>query len=188
MLTQYNQTYEAVDFTKTALAKATYECCLFHGCYFSGLQLSSYRFLQCRFEHCDLSNVVVGGTAFQEASFEDCKLIGIDFSHVSTFLLALEFVRCQLDLSDFSGLNLPNTAFGGSRLREVDFSNTALKASDLSGCDLERTTFEQTDLREADLREALHLDIDPGRNRIQKARLTMADLTGLLRKYQLRID
>jgi uncharacterized protein YjbI with pentapeptide repeats len=73
-------------------------------------------------------------------------------------------------------------------MHEVDFTNTDLSAAIFNDCDLMNSTFEQTNLEKADLRGAQHFSIDPERNKIKKAKVSHATISGFLDKYDLIIE
>lgn len=181
----YEQTFDQPQDLPGGLEAEVYELCYFASQNLSGQDLSNIKFIECTFRDCDLSNAIIGGTALQEVKFINCKLLGLDFTHASSFLLQLHFEHCQLDFCNFVDLPLKNTDFGQSRLLEADFTNADLSRSDLSGCDLNRTIFQQTKLVEADLRAALNFDIDPEYNQLRKAQFSADGLMGLLRKHRI---
>ena len=48
--------------------------------------------------------------------------------------------------------------------------------------------FENTILEKADFRTSFNYSIDPGKNRIKKAKFSLAGIAGLLEKYDIEID
>jgi hypothetical protein len=48
--------------------------------------------------------------------------------------------------------------------------------------------FENTILQKADLRSAFNYAIDPEINKIKKAKFSLPEVTGLLKKYDIEID
>jgi len=51
-----------------------------------------------------------------------------------------------------------------------------------------RAAFENTILEKADFRTSFNYSIDPEKNRIRKARFSLAGISGLLDKYDIEID
>jgi hypothetical protein len=49
-------------------------------------------------------------------------------------------------------------------------------------------TFESTIIEKADFRTSFNYSIDPEKNRIKKARFSLAGIAGLLDKYDIEID
>jgi uncharacterized protein YjbI with pentapeptide repeats len=73
-------------------------------------------------------------------------------------------------------------------LNEVDFTESDLTASIFDNCDLNLATFDNSILEKADLRTSYNYSIDPERNRIKKARFSVAGISGLLDKYDIQIE
>ena len=73
--------------------------------------LAGADFVDCRFEACNLSMVRTDGSALKGVVFHGCKLVGFDFAKCSDFLFAVTFEECNLDLSNFAGRAMKNTAF-----------------------------------------------------------------------------
>jgi fluoroquinolone resistance protein len=97
-------------------------------------------------------------------------------------------MNCALGHSTFYRARLKKTVFRKSQLLEADFADCDLTESVFDDCDLSGAKFENTVLEKADLRTAFGYSIDPERNRIKKARFSLAGAAGLLDKYDIRID
>jgi uncharacterized protein YjbI with pentapeptide repeats len=130
----------------------------------------------------------LGDTSFKHVSFQNCKMIGLQFSDCRTFLLEMHFKNCTLDYSSFSTLNLKQTTFQMCSLIESDFSSTNLEKVDFKECTLLRATFDRTNLKSADFRTATHYSIDPENNNIDKAKFSLPYALGLLSKYAITIE
>ena len=85
-------------------------------------------------------------------------------------------------------MSLKRIQFRNSTLREVDFTETDLSNAVFHNCDLTRATFENTILEKADLRTSFNYSMDPGLNRIKKARFSMPAVIGLLDKYDIEVE
>jgi uncharacterized protein YjbI with pentapeptide repeats len=120
--------------------------------------------------------------------FKDCKLLGVHFEQCNEFLLSVSFDTCLLNLASFFRLKLKKTRFKNSSLHEADFTDTDLTGSVFDNCDLARAIFEKTTLEKADLRTAYNYSIDPERNRIKKAKFSLAGVVGLLDKYDVHVE
>ena len=120
--------------------------------------------------------------------FENCKLLGLHFEYCNDFLFEVNFQNCLLNLSSFYKLKMKKAKFMQCEMHEVDFTNTDLSAAIFNDCDLMNSTFEQTNLEKADLRGAQHFSIDPERNKIKKAKVSHATISGFLDKYDLIIE
>jgi len=93
-----------------------------------------------------------------------------------------------LNFASFLKLKLKGMIFKDSSMQDVEFAEADLTNVSFLNCDLHRANFEHTILEGADLRSAYNFSIDPEVNKIKKARFAQDNLSGLLHKYNLRID
>mgnify|MGYP000946966805 FL=1 len=107
----YELTFTGIDYAKTTIVKGEYDGCTFIGCNFSNVHVSPIDFVSCAFINCNFSNSIVANSAFKSVKFIECKIIGVKFYECDSFLLALYFEKCQLNLSSFYQLNIPNTSW-----------------------------------------------------------------------------
>ena len=182
-----NQKFTGIDYRASPLVKDTYDGCSFIDCTFAGTDLTNNNFRACRFELCNLSMARFDNSSFKDVRFVQNKMLGLDFSCINPFLLALSFAHCQLDLTSFAKLRLRGTIFDTCRLEEVDFTEADLSAVTFSECDLNRAIFARTNLERADFSTALNYSLDPENNRLRKAVFSRMNLSGLLQKHQIEI-
>ncbi|NDV17173.1 pentapeptide repeat-containing protein [Muricauda sp. TY007] len=180
-----DQEFIKQDYTQTKLPKGDYENCRFVNCLFSKGFLDNQNFVECTFEGCDLTNTNISHTIFNDVTFEECKMVGLQFETCNQLLLSLNFVGCNLSVASFIGMHLPSIQFNDCKLHQTDFSEAHLKQAEFSGCDLENTLFENTNLEQADFTSALNFNIDPSINQLRKTRFSRDGLIGLLKKYDL---
>ena len=178
----------AINYVETPLAKGIYENNAFNRCIFTNSDLSNIIFVECEFVECDLSMANVSGTAFQDSSFTNCKLMGLHFEHCNDLLFSVNFKDCVLNLSSFYKCSLKRSIFIDCNLQETDFTESDMTGSILQGCDLSGAIFDHTILEKADLRRSFNFSIDPEINRIRRAKFSAEVITGLLDKYDLTID
>jgi uncharacterized protein YjbI with pentapeptide repeats len=172
----------------SALEPGEYETCTFVNCDLPEANLSGGTFADCVFKECNLSLAKTTKTAFQNVKFEKCKLLGLRFDQCNPFLFGAIFEGCQLNLSSFYKLNLKNTKFKNSELREADFTEADLTSVIFDHCNLEHATFDNTILEKTDFRTAYNYSLDPDKNRIKKTRFSINGLGGLLSKYDIVIE
>lgn len=180
-----DQKFEKVDYRLTPLPKGEYECCTFINCDFSESDLSGNSFSECEFNSCNLSMAKLNKTALKEVKFRDCKCLGLHFENCNDFLFAVSFENCLLNLACFFRLDLKKTLFKNSSLQETDFSECDLSSSLFENCDLNGAVFSNTNLEKADFRSSVHFSIDPEKNKLKKAKFSLAGLPGLLDKYKI---
>ncbi|MFO7660851.1 MAG: pentapeptide repeat-containing protein [Candidatus Cloacimonadaceae bacterium] len=156
----------------------------FTQCIFSGCDLSDYGFNgildECRFEDCNLSLTTFKGAKLQGVKFLRCKLMGINFTEVSSLGLALEFAECLIRSCNFNNLPLPKTAFHQCEIIETDFMGTRLAGSSFAGSTFRLVTFHNTDLNKADFSTAQGYLINPLNNQIKDALFSLPEAVSLL--------
>jgi fluoroquinolone resistance protein len=180
--------FEKIEFAAARWTGGDYDNCTFTACNFAGADLSGTSFADCTFRGCNLATAKLVKTALRDTSFIECKLTGLHFEDCSDFLFTPRFEGCTLDLSSFFGMKLKKMIFKNCSLREVDFTGTDLGGAVLDRCDLDRALFDHTVLEKADLRTAYHYSIDPEKNRLKKARFSVAGIMGLLDKYDIEVE
>ncbi len=176
------------DFTAVAFVKGDYENCGFMHCNFAGVDIGQVNFTDCLFTDCNFALALLNNTAFTECRFVGCKLLGLHFEDCNQMLFTVGFENCVLDLSSFYKLKMKSTAFTNSSLQEVDFTEADLTASVFENCNLARAIFDNTILQKVDLRSSYNYSIDPERNRLKKAKFSLAGVSGLLHKYDIDIE
>lgn len=179
--------FEAVDFEAVGFDLATYDNCTFKNCQFSKVNLERVKFVECLFVQCDLSGVLVSESQWQDVRMEGCKLLGVDFRHVSAFSFQITFKSCTLDHSIFDGRDLRKCSFIESKLIGLSLSEANLSGVTLDNCDLSDATFEYTDLQKADLSTSYGIQLDPAINKVKGAIFSKESLHGLLSKYQIKV-
>ncbi|MCC3154198.1 pentapeptide repeat-containing protein [Hymenobacter sp. BT770] len=160
----------------------------FVGCDFSGADLSNKRFSDCLFERCNLSSAGLAGTALQNVAFDDCKLLGLQFTACRDMLFGVHFDQCQLRYASFAARKMPATRFVRCALDEADFADADLSAAVFQDCSLAGAVFQKTQLVGADFTSATGFIIDPESNQLRGARFTLHGLLGVVAKYELVIE
>jgi uncharacterized protein YjbI with pentapeptide repeats len=157
----------------------TFERCAFRGVNLQAADLARCRFVECRFVSSNLSVARVPQSAFQETSFHDSKLAGIDWTCVAR-LTVVSFEKCVLDQCAFLGMDLRKIAMRGCRLRDAVFAEADLAEADLRDADLTGAQFARTTLTKADLRGARGYVIHPLENDVKGMRASMPDAAALV--------
>lgn len=166
------------------LSAARFEACHFLDCDLTGAVWRHGQVRECLFERCNLSLWQLPFTELAGVTFQECKLLGVDWTRASTPLLApqprLSFERCLLDDGSFFALPLDQLVLRDCQLRDVDFREASLRRADFRGSDLAGSLFGQTNLEAADFSDARDYDIDPLNNRLQGARFSRFEALRLL--------
>jgi uncharacterized protein YjbI with pentapeptide repeats len=184
----YDRLFENVDFSEQSLQIGEYEVCTFVNCNFMGVDMCGIQLTECVFFGCDLSNAQIATTAFRDACFKDCKMVGMQFKLHTDFLFSVSFEGCNLHLSSFYRMSLKKMKFKNCILREVDFTSADLTESSFDGCDLLGAVFSDSNLEKVDFRKSNFYSIDLEQNRVKKAKFSLHGLPGLLGKYNIEIE
>jgi len=108
----------------------------------------------------------------------DCNNFGFSFS----------FENCQLDYASFYKLKIKKTVFSKSQFKEADFTECDLNHAVFDDCNLLLARFDHNNLEWADFRTSYNFLIDPGINRVKKAKFSLSGIAGLLEKFDIVIE
>ncbi len=182
------KTFDRIDFALNPLAIGEYENIAFKNSFFLRSSLADIIFVDCNFEHCDMSMAKLTNTTLRDVKFANCKMLGLRFDTCNEFGLSATFENCNLSHSSFYGTKLRKTAFVNLKLHEVDFAGCDLGGSVFTNCDFAGASFDNAILEKTDFRTSFNYSIDPERNKIKKARFSVAGIAGLLDKYDIEIS
>jgi fluoroquinolone resistance protein len=183
-----DKTFTNINYTEKQLKNREFINCEFISCDFSKSDLSHNDFMNCHFRQCNFSLTNVTGTGFKDVTFNDCKILGIDFSKCNKFLFSFRFEKSHLDYSTFYGTKLRKTKFIDCSLKETDFEEADLTSSTFDNCDLAGATFVRSVLEKVDFRSARNFSLDPAVNKMKQAKFSALNLAGLLYHFNLDID
>jgi uncharacterized protein YjbI with pentapeptide repeats len=121
-------------------------------------------------------------------AFEECKLLGLQFTACRDMLFGVHFDQCQLRYASFAGRAMPNTRFVGCNLEEADFADANLTGAVFQDCLLAGAVFQNTQLPGTDFTSATGFTIDPETNPLTGARFTLPGLLGVVAKFGLVVE
>lgn len=179
--------FESVDYTSQPFLKGSYEGCTFKNCVLSNVNLAGIKFIDCDFQICDLSMATVVNTTLNNVTFDHCKLIGIRFETVSTFMTSMHFNQSTLDFSTFVKMQLTKSSFTNCQMNEVDFTMADLSGLVFEGCDFNRTIFDRSNLTKTNFSTATNFNIDPAQNKMNGAIFNIEGALTLLDQYNIKI-
>jgi uncharacterized protein YjbI with pentapeptide repeats len=162
------------------------------GCTFRNARLPESRWTgavleDCAFEGCDLSNMVAKGLALRDVRFVECKLLGVDFAALAPSP-RLSFDACDLRYAAFAKMHLRRTSFVRSRLEEATFDDVDLSESDFAEAALEGAIFKDCTLRKADFSQARAALLDPAKNRVKDAKISLEGAVLLATSLGLKVS
>jgi len=189
---QYTDRYfEEINLNSARLYSSQFSGCTFDNCSFVEAVFQDCRFLGCKFKDCDFSLLQVPGSTFSGTHFEDCKLIGINWTHgnwgANLLQEPLSFNRCVLNHSTFIGLGLKEIQINDCIASDVDFREADLSQADFGGTDLSESLFSQTDLSKADMSRARNYNISPEENTLKGAKFSLPEAMSLLFSLDIKL-
>ncbi len=183
------ETFKGLEYGAVNIAGTQFLNCAFVRCRFHGTRLKDCRFHDCVFRDCDLNLVEVDGSAFRDVSFEQSKVMGINWTQAAWreagFLNSIAFTDCVLNYSTFIGLELHGLRISGCVARDVDFAEADLIGADFKNTDFTSSRFLHTNLSQADFTGAYNYAIDASINTLSKAKFALPEARALL--YSLDI-
>jgi uncharacterized protein YjbI with pentapeptide repeats len=172
--------------------EAEFRSCTFIGCDFSGAQIRKSRFVDCHFQRCDLSLFKPTDSVFGGSRFEDCRMLGVDWTMAVWARVPLHeptvFVRCDLSLGTFTDLDLALVTFEECRLREVSYRNARLVGARFQGSDCEAADFLGADLTDACLTGVRGLWVDPRTTKLEGATVDATSAVVILESLGINLD
>lgn len=182
--------FEALDFSASEISHKEFEDCTFIKCDFSHSSFKKCKFEYCHFSHCNLSLMQVLDSQFSGVVFEDCKIIGVDWTVASWTALTLrapKFKNSVLNDSSFWGLKLESIMINGCEARDVDFREANLQEADMQDTDFTRALFRHTNLIKSNFRQATGFDIDIRLNAIKDAKFSRYEAVRLLAGLEIEL-
>ncbi|MCB1887065.1 MAG: DUF2169 domain-containing protein [Rhodocyclaceae bacterium] len=131
------------DWSRAALAQATFIKGKLAGSHFSGAQMRRATVLECELAGADFSTVRA-----ESADFITCQLDGARFDGCEAPNLRFVY-RSSLQAASFKGSHMPGSNLRGTPLGESDFSEAVLDNADLSEAACAKACFERASLKGA---------------------------------------
>ncbi|MCR8845939.1 pentapeptide repeat-containing protein [Paenibacillus sp. SC116] len=186
-----DEQFRELNYQQQELRSVKFYDCTFTKCDFSETVFIDCRFSGCVFEGCNLNMIKMVDCEFTDARFSDSKLIGLNWTEACWPKLSrqgmLRFEQSVLSHSTFIGLSLQKCLFNNCLAKDVDFREADLSKADMRYTDFSESLFGNTNLTGADLRHAVNYSIDPGSNRISKAKFMMPEATSLLYSMDIQL-
>jgi fluoroquinolone resistance protein len=187
----YLKKFSALNLTEETFSGRIFEECTFKDCNFGAVTFNKCKFVDCGFTDCNLSNLRVPESRFLNVTFEQCKVIGIDWVRAAWPKFAqfpqLQFHKCILNDSSFFGLRLEEIVLSECRAHEVDFREGNFSRGNFTYADLARSLFGRTCLVDADFTEAINYDIDVLDNELRRSKFTRHEAVRLLRSFEIEL-
>jgi fluoroquinolone resistance protein len=177
-------TFTGLNWSRRDVTVKEFDGCTFKECDFSETVFSKCKFIDCQFFQCNLSLAKITLSKFSDVAFDECKMVGMDWTKAAWSSLALaspiKFHKCILNDSSFFGLNLEELAMEECKAHDVDFRECNLTEANFSYTDFAHSLFKKTNLARANFAEAINYDIDIYVNEIKGAKFCRYEAARLL--------
>lgn len=180
----FSRTFSYHEATSESFTEVIFENCTFENCNFSDIRFYKCKFVDCLFISSNLSNVKIDYSKFFDVSFNDSKMVGIDWTKADwprfAFTSPLKFNNCIINDSSFFGLNLSEIELKHCKAQDVDFRNGNFSKAHFNFTDFTSSLFMKTNLREANFCDAENYTIDIFNNDIKGAIFSRLEALRLL--------
>ncbi len=176
------------------IAGTCFVSCIFEKCTFIEAVFERCRFQECTFRLCDLSLARLPNSQLEKTTFQQCRMPGINWcaadwaSHALLKRKNVDFLECLLDHNIFIHLDLSETSFRDSRVRQCDFEGAVLVGADFHQSDLNMTRFVQCDLSKANFTGADNYQINAAENTLHKTRFSLPEAVALLHSLDIILE
>lgn len=176
------ETFEQITMIGELLSGTEYLACRFEHCVFENCQINRCKFTDCVFTNCRISNPTIEHTAMTSSRFEQCRLFGINWTHLSSgYIRPIDcFDRCQLKYNHFLNMEFPRFEFSDSDILASMFADCDLSDSMFRHCHLDDTEFFRCDLSNADFRDAVGYRVDLSNCKLRGAAFSFPEVVNLL--------
>ncbi len=183
----YQREFKGLELDSAVFDNVEFEKCEFVDCKWIDVGLLESRIIDCEFKDCYISALKLSGTSISTLKVKESKIIGINWSDLES-IDEVEFVKCDLSMGNFSGLDLREAVFDECKIEESKFLEVNLSKAKLNDCDLRDSLFHMCELKWADFRGSRSYMIDPRNNKIDKAQFSFPEVVGLLKPIDIEIE
>ena len=162
----------------------------FQDCSFVETVFENCRFIDCTFKTSDMSLCKAKYTQFLDVLFEDCRVVGVNWSQIQSNLgVSIEFSHSVVNDSIFTEVDFRGSRLDHCKIRRCVFSHSNLQETNFQGSDLEHTIFQHVDLRKADFRNAQNYFLDIlGDIKLKGASFSPIEAQNLLKSLEIKIE
>ncbi|MBU3917023.1 pentapeptide repeat-containing protein [bacterium] len=168
-----------------------FEECSFKDCDFGEVAFIGCTFVECHFSKCNLSVSKVDFSRFTDTVFEECKIIGVNWTKAAWPNIALfsplKFFKCIISDSTFFGLSLNEIVIEECKAHDVDFRGGNFCEANFTFTDFANSLFNETNLTGADFTEAVNYRIDINHNKIKGAKFSKHEAVSLLESLDIEL-
>ncbi|PUA29313.1 MAG: hypothetical protein B0W54_01540 [Cellvibrio sp. 79] len=180
----FSKTFTHHEATDESFTEVIFENCTFENCNFSNTKFHKCKFVDCLFISSNLSNIKIDYSKFFDVSFNDSKMVGIDWTKADwprfAFTSPLKFSNSIINDSSFFGLSLNELELKYCKAQDVDFRNGNFSKGNINYTDFTNSLFMKTNLRETNFSDAENYTIDIFNNDIKGAIFSRLEALRLL--------
>jgi len=189
--THYSQSFVDEDLSFEEMEFIEFEDCTFKTCNFSEATFKQCRFIDCLFLKSNLSVVDFNQSKLNNVTFDQCKLIGIDWTRITWSSIVtgspITFTDSILNDGSFFGLALEELVAENCQAHAVDFREGDFNHANFSKTDFMNSLFNETNLSYADFSDASNYQIDVYFNKVNGARFCRIEALSLLEGLEIEL-
>jgi len=189
--TFYDLNFEHIASKELTLSGKTFENCTFQHCDFSNAHFIACKFVDCIFRTCNLTSLSIKNSSFNDVTFENSKIIGINWTTAKWPYIRLcspiRFYKSNVSHSSFFGLELKELVLEECKCHNVDFRDADISNGIFTETDFESSVFIHTNMYSADFTDATNYNINPSANNIKKAKFSFPEVLALLNNLEIEI-
>lgn len=175
---------QGLDFSGETFSSIEFDNCSFTECNFSEAIFNKCNFIDCHFIKCNLSIIKILTSRFTDITFEQCKVIGVNWTKAlwPNFELStsMKFQQCIINDSSFFALNLQELQIIECKAHDVDFREGDFTQANFSHSDFSYSQFMHTNLCQVDFTQASNYQIDITCNEVKGAKFSRFEALNLL--------
>lgn len=161
--------------------------CTFINIDFLEKKLNSVKFLECHFKNSNLSNCSIANCNIRDTKFENCKLLGINWSAVKS-VFNLHISESILDYSIFHNLKMNYSTFTECSIKNAEFEESNLEGTVFYNTNLAESVFNRCNLKNCDMREAHNYFIDIKNNNVKDIKVSLPEAITLLTGIDIIVE
>jgi fluoroquinolone resistance protein len=178
--------FDSADLESADLANREFYACTFRGLNLQQTRWEGSRLEDCVFEGCDLTRMLPARLSLRGVEFKDCKLMGIDWTHVAPHP-DVAFNQCNLRYASFVDTSMRKTRFRQCVMDEANWVQVDLSESVFEECRFSGTRFDGCNLERSKFPGCVDLLLDPSKNRLKGASIPLQSAVLLAGFFGMRV-
>ncbi len=164
-----------------------FEDCGFKNCNFENVAFKNANMVNCTFSSCSIILPEVTNLTLDDVTFDDCKIVGFNFSTINNFNTSMKFIRSKLMTCSFISIDIRDTSFSECMIDDTVFRDSMLKNSNFEEVQFRFTSFVSNDLTKANFKNASGFQIDPCNNKLKGASFSALSALELVKYFDIKL-